>query len=104
MELDPAIQKASHESIACADRVDDRCREARHSRYVATWLDGHSATWPERDHSNPEPILLDPCAGQFDGITTVLSGATGLCLGEELDVLITCLDDALPPTHHPARA
>ena len=72
MELDPAIQKASHESIACADRVDDRCREARHSRYVATWLDGHPTTRPERDHREPEPVLLDPSAGQLDWITAAL--------------------------------
>ena len=72
MELDPAVQKAGHESVARTDRVDHRRWEARHSRDVATWLDGHSATRPERDHREPEPVLLDPGAGQLDWIAAAL--------------------------------
>ena len=67
---------------------------------LPAWLDGHPAAWTERDHCEPQPVLFDPCAGHLDWVAAILSAA-GLCLGKELDVLITCLDDPLTPTNHP---
>ena len=59
-ELDPAVQEASHERVAGADGVDHLGREAGHPRDVATGFHGGPAAGTERDHRQPEPVLLDP--------------------------------------------
>src|SRR5512132_2330020 len=100
MELHIAIQEARHERIAGADRIDHLGGEARHACDVAAWLDGRSTTWPECDHRKPQAVLFDPTSGQLNWIAATVAGATAGRLGEELDVLVACLDDPATSTDH----
>ena len=97
-----AIEEAArHEGIAGTNRVDHFGWETRYQRDVSGWPDGHSATGAESViTARPSPVLLDPTPGQLDWIGRTLAGATAGSLGQELEVLVTCLDDAAPPPDH----
>ena len=67
-ELDPRVEEAGHEGVAGADRVDHLGREARRPGSPCPRFHGRAASGAERDHRQPEAVLVDPAGRDLDRI------------------------------------